>query len=108
MSAHTPQERYAADLLSTNARLPLGISRDCHATIVDADGRDVATIDMNRERSDIEAAKIALWIILAVNTCGGHSAAAHEAIANFMLLYGDGNGRPAGVFFDAAGSATDV
>lgn len=68
------REKFAADLLAVNVRLPLSISPDCPASIIDADGRSFATIDMNRERPDAEAIKMALWTILAVNTCGGHSA----------------------------------
>lgn len=71
----TARARFAADLLAANARLPFSISKECPATIIDAEGRDVATIDINRERPDAEAIRIALWLVLAVNTCGGHAAA---------------------------------
>lgn len=94
MNALTPRGRYAADLLAARVRLPLRISPECSATIIDADGRDVATIDMNRERPDAEAVQITLWIILAVNTCGGYSAAAADIVSDFMLLHGHGTSTP--------------
>lgn len=68
MSAH---EKFTADLLAVNVHLPLSISTECEATLVDATGRDVATIDMNNTRPDPEACRIALWLMLAVNVCGG-------------------------------------
>ncbi|MFC3074662.1 hypothetical protein [Shinella pollutisoli] len=70
---NAPRARYAADLLKVGVRLPLTVSDECHATLVDADGRDVLTVDLHRQRSDDEACKIALWIALAVNTCGGYA-----------------------------------
>jgi hypothetical protein len=82
--AQNTRARYAADLLQANVRLPLSLSRECPATIVDADGRDVATIDINRERPDPEAIKIALWLMMAVNLCGGHGSAALPAVADFL------------------------
>lgn len=71
----TARERYAADFLALGVRLPLAISKECPASIVDADGRPFAVIDMNRELPDAEAAKRALWTVLAVNVCGGFPAA---------------------------------
>jgi hypothetical protein len=52
-------------------RLPLRVSFEDIGVILDADGRDVATIDVNSERTDAEVESIATWFALAVNICGG-------------------------------------
>lgn len=63
--------RFAADLANLDVVLPVQIAPDCQASIIDAAGRAVLTVDVNRERPDAEACKIALWAVLAINTCGG-------------------------------------
>lgn len=67
-------QKFCNDLAAANVKLPLSIDKTEQASIVDADGRYVLTVDVNSERPDAEACKIALWIVLAVNTCGGFKA----------------------------------
>lgn len=67
-------QKFCNDLAATNVKLPLSIHEEDDAAIIDADGHYVLTVDVNRERPDHEACKIALWIVLAVNTCGGFKA----------------------------------
>nr|CAD6412809.1 hypothetical protein REQ54_01066 [Rhizobium sp. Q54] len=66
----TAREKLTADLASMNVVLPLRYD-DSNGTVFDAAGKPVCTIDVNRERPDVEVHKIGMWIILAVNTCGG-------------------------------------
>lgn len=69
-AAMNAREKFTADLAAVNVVLPLRYEeRD--GTIFDAAGRPVCTIDVNRERLDIEVHKIGMWLTLAVNTCGG-------------------------------------
>ena len=44
--------------------------------VVDAQGRDVFTIDVNRERDDVEVLGIVAHLCMAINTCGGFKAIA--------------------------------
>ncbi len=69
-AALNAREKFTADLVAVNVALPLRYD-ETNDTIFDAAGRPVCTIDVNRERPDIEVQKIAMWITLAVNTCGG-------------------------------------
>ncbi|WP_281978833.1 hypothetical protein [Pseudorhizobium flavum] len=66
----TAREKYAADLAALGVILPLTLAPDI-GTICDANGAPVCVVDVNRERSDFDVDRIARWIILAVNTCGG-------------------------------------
>lgn len=69
--APSAKQSFAMDLQKLSVRLPLRhLDEEC-GTVVDADGAPVFVVDHNRERPDIEAQRIALWIILAVNICGG-------------------------------------
>lgn len=54
-----------------NVRLPLSVSADDLAVILDADGNAILVVDMNREREDDEVAAIAILIADAVNTAAG-------------------------------------
>ena len=54
-----------------DVRLPLHLSEEDTGVVLDADGRDVFTVDVNSERPDDQVEAIALWIVCAVNTCGG-------------------------------------
>jgi len=65
---------FKALMAAAGVRLPLNLSADDVGVIVDADGRDVLTVDVDPERNDEDVLRIALWIITAVNTCGGFRA----------------------------------
>ena len=69
-AALTGREKFVADLAALNVILPLRYD-ETNGTICDAERRPVCVVDVNRERPDPEVDKIAMWIILAVNTCGG-------------------------------------
>lgn len=69
-------DKFHADLEACNVRLPLSTGEDQCGVVFDATGRDVFTVDINRERPDIEAYKIASLIVLATNICGGFRKAA--------------------------------
>ncbi|WP_377299769.1 hypothetical protein [Rhizobium sp. SGZ-381] len=47
--------------------LPLRLSDEDIGVVLDADGRDVLTVDSNGERPDEQASAIALMIVSAVN-----------------------------------------
>lgn len=65
------RERFRTSMETASVKLPVRISDEDQATVVDADGRLVCVADMHRERPDAEACQIALWIVLALNACGG-------------------------------------
>jgi hypothetical protein len=67
-------EQFVADLASFGVTLPLTISEDDDASLIDAEGRDVVGV-LDGDFTDAEARRIAAWIMLAVNTCGGFRAA---------------------------------
>ena len=69
-AAMNAREKFTADLAAVNVALPLRYDENI-GTIYDADWKPVCTIDVNRERPDIEVHKIGMWLTLAVNTCGG-------------------------------------
>ena len=74
VSDPTISSQFVALLQEQNVRLPLRMADEDVGVVLDADGRDVFTVDVNRERGDLEANLIAEWIVLAVNTCGGFKA----------------------------------
>ncbi|WP_309086427.1 hypothetical protein [Chelativorans sp.] len=63
---NTPEE-FAAALARLGVRLPLNLSLEDTGVLVDADGRDVLTVDVNGERLDGEVHAIACLILRAVN-----------------------------------------
>ncbi len=67
----TARDRFAADLAKVNVVLPVRIDTTCQASLVDATGREVLTVDSSGRRPDAEAWKLAHWVVLALNTCGG-------------------------------------
>lgn len=67
-------EAYVAALAQVGVKLPLNLSTTDTGVITDADGRGIITIDVNNEMPDEQVEIIALWIVLAVNTCGGFKA----------------------------------
>jgi len=68
-------DRFLTRLSALNVSLPLHISETETGVILDAAGREVITVDVNGERPDNQVHEIALWIAMAVNTCGGFKAA---------------------------------
>lgn len=72
----SPQTTEAfVDLLSAlNVRMPLALDDENIGAVIDADGRDVLTVDVNSDRKDEEVVQIAAFIVVAVNTCGGFRA----------------------------------
>lgn len=67
-------QAFADELAKLGVRLPLRVSEEDVGVVLDAGGADVLTVDVNGERSDLVAASIAVWIVTAVNTCGGYAA----------------------------------
>ncbi|KKX24336.1 hypothetical protein [Rhizobium sp. LC145] len=68
----TAQFRQA--LADHGVNLPLQIADEDLATLIDADGKPVLVVDVDRERTDEDAAWIVGMIQVAVNTCGGFKA----------------------------------
>ncbi|NGO50481.1 hypothetical protein [Allomesorhizobium camelthorni] len=64
-------EAFVAALAEQMVKLPLGVSEDEPGVVFDADGETVFVVDVNNERPDDQVEQIAMWIVLAVNTCGG-------------------------------------
>ncbi|MCJ8517795.1 MAG: hypothetical protein V7774_09070 [Pseudorhizobium pelagicum] len=54
-----------------DVKLPLARSPDCLATLVDADGRDVLTLDVNNDRPDADVEALAQLILTIINTSAG-------------------------------------
>jgi len=72
--ANPATEQFRSWLQQLSVKLPLTPSAGSPGAVEDIDGRDVFVVDVNSTRSDEEADLIALWIITAVNTCGGFKA----------------------------------
>lgn len=70
---------FAREMATFGCRLPLSVDKDCRASLRDADGRNILTIDINRERPDAEAFGIAVFVMMAVNKSGGFHNTATEA-----------------------------
>jgi len=51
--------------------LPLDLDPDDAGSIIDATGAEMLVADPNNELSDAQCRRRAMWIICAVNTCGG-------------------------------------
>ncbi|NGO64232.1 hypothetical protein G6N76_11140 [Rhizobium daejeonense] len=51
-----------------DVKLPLRRCAECSATLVDADGRDVLTIDVNAARPDSDVEAIVLLIMKIINS----------------------------------------
>jgi hypothetical protein len=67
-------DAFVAELAALDVTLPLRLSEEDLGVVLDADGCDVITIDVNGDRPDNQVAAIAKWIACAVNTCGGFRA----------------------------------
>lgn len=75
-------EAFVAALVALNVKLPLKFCETELGVLIDDDGRDVITLDVNRERPDDEVAAIAAYLVMAINAAGGLRAAAaviHDA-----------------------------
>ena len=58
--------------------LPWHASEDNYGVIQDARGETVTVVDADNQRSDEDAYQLAIWIVTAVNTCGGFTAVIKE------------------------------
>lgn len=67
-------EGFVEMLAVLNVKLPVSVSGEDVGVVLDADGNDVLTVDVNAARSDEQANGIAVMIMLAINTCGGFKA----------------------------------
>ncbi len=54
-----------------DVKLPLSRSPDCIATLVDANGQDVLTLDVNNTRPDADVEALAELILTIINTSAG-------------------------------------
>lgn len=69
--------RYAGAFAALGIRMPLRHDTTHCGTIVDADGKMVCVVDMNRERDDADVTDIAQLLLLAINVHAGHLPEAH-------------------------------
>ena len=67
-------DQFVALMEAADVKLPLALHDGDLGVVVDAEGRDVLTVDVNGGRPDEAVEQIAGWIVLAVNTCGGFRA----------------------------------
>lgn len=66
--------QFVAALADHGVKLPLLETDEDVGTLVDADGKPVLVVDVDRDRSDEDVAWIVGMIQVAVNTCGGFKA----------------------------------
>ena len=69
--------RYAGAFAALGIPMPLRHDTTHCGTIVDADGKMVCVVDMNRERHDAEVTDIAELLLLAINVHAGYLPEAH-------------------------------
>ncbi|WP_186458302.1 hypothetical protein, partial [Neorhizobium alkalisoli] len=74
--------QFVGTLADHGVKLPLLPTDDDVGTLVDADGKPVLVVDVDRERSDEDVAWIVSMIQVAVNTCGGFKAQRQEVSDN--------------------------
>ncbi len=67
-------EQFLAKFAELNVSLPVNLSEGDLGVVVDAQGRDVFTVDSGGRRPDDQVEQIAHWIVCAINTCGGFKA----------------------------------
>ena len=67
-------DQFVAALADHGVKLPLLGTDEDVGTLVDADGKPVLVVDVDRDRSDEDVAWIVGMIQVAVNTCGGFKA----------------------------------
>lgn len=65
---------YMTALLANNVELPLVPSSEDAGVLLDAQGRDVITIDVNGDRPDKEVEALTAYLCMAVNQIGGFKA----------------------------------
>lgn len=68
----TASTMFTSALFGLAIRMPLRHDTSHCGTIVDAAGRMVFVVDVNRERSDAEVADIAELLLLAINVHAGY------------------------------------
>lgn len=66
---------FVSALAKLNVFLPLEMRDDDIGVVIDVQGHDVFTVDVNGARPDDEVIAICRLIVLACNTCGGLRAA---------------------------------
>ncbi|TXI06092.1 MAG: hypothetical protein E6Q76_10210 [Rhizobium sp.] len=69
----SPSEQFVSELAALDVKLPVNVTDDV-GVIADAGGRAIITVDVNGEMADARVERIALWVVLAINTCGGFKA----------------------------------
>ncbi|WP_412064027.1 hypothetical protein [Rhizobium sp. SYY.PMSO] len=69
----SPSEQFVSELAALDVKLPVNVTDDV-GVIADADGQAIITVDVNGEMADARVERIALWVVLAINTCGGFKA----------------------------------
>ncbi len=67
-------EQFVAELAKLHVKLPLSLHETETGSVIDATCREIFMVDPNCEWPEAEVEQVALWIILAVNTCGGFKA----------------------------------
>lgn len=65
---------YVKLMADAGVTLPVRLHETEVGEIVDAKGREVCVVDVNRERPDDEVVHLCSWIVVAINTCGGFQA----------------------------------
>lgn len=66
--------QFVKAMADIDVKLPLNISPDEVGVVVDADGHAVFVLDVDNDLPDETVTLRAMWIVLAVNTCGGFKA----------------------------------
>lgn len=73
--ASASMSQFTRTLCELKHPAPWKASSEDYGVILDANGDTVSIVDTNRERSDEDAFLLAIWIVTAVNTCAGYTAA---------------------------------
>lgn len=64
-----------------DVKLPLRRTAECDATLVDADGRDVLTVDVNTMRPDSDVEAIVQLLMNIINSSAGRPIGTEQATA---------------------------
>jgi hypothetical protein len=70
-----PEFPFHSKLQSLAVELPLSVSEDDIGVVLDANGREVFTVDVNNDRPDEEVDRITDWLVVAINTAAMTGAA---------------------------------
>lgn len=71
--------QFVGHMTDHGVKLPLQVTNEDIGTLLDADGKPVLVVDVDRQRTDEDVAWIRGMIQVAVNTCGGFKAQRQEA-----------------------------